>query len=92
MESGSARGRLLGRGRVRRDERTGFAREGVWIESRACGGPELGSEPEIAVHGPIGHDANDVSEVGLGVEAVQFAGSDEQEEIGGSVSKSNGPF
>ena len=87
MESGSARGWLLGRARGRSDERTGLACEVDGIEARAGRGPELGSELEIAVRGPMRHDADDISEIGLCVEAVQFAGGDEREESGRGPTK-----
>ena len=89
MDSGSARGRLLGRARGRHDERASLASEGDGIEARAGRGPELGSELEIAVRGPMGHDAEDISEIGLCVEAVQFAGGEEREESGRGPTKTD---
>ena len=78
--SPSGRRLLLLRGRCRR--RDGEVPEGpieiITTEPSPSGCPVLGGELEVAFAGPVGHHANDVSEVLLGVEAVERAGGQER--------------
>jgi len=39
--------------------------------------PVGGSELEIAITRPIGHDVNELREVALGIDAVEFAAGDQ---------------
>src|SRR5687767_9284100 len=84
--AGSARGALLFRGRRRRhgDVAEGPLHLGV-VEAGAGAGPLLGTELEVPVRRPIGHDADDAIEIGLGVEPVELARSDERKEIAGGA-------
>src|SRR4051812_44531182 len=84
MEPGrSVRRALLFRGK-RRWDRDRAEGELQLIGDEASAGicPVLGGELEVALAGPIGHHADDVSEVGLGIEVVELAAGDEGEEVG----------
>lgn len=83
----SARGRLLGR--VRRDGRDGdvaqLSFELFRVESGASLGPVGGGQLEEAITRPVGHDADHLGEVVLGIEAVKLAARDERVEVGSSL-------
>jgi len=53
------------------------------VDARAGLGPVLGGELEGSGGGPVGKEADDVGEIGLGVEAVELARGDEGEDVGG---------
>ena len=84
----SARQRLFGR--VHKDRRHGdeaqLCLELDGIEARAGLRPVGGGELEIASARPVGHDANHLSEVALGIDTVELAAGDEGIEIGGGLS------
>src|SRR3954454_12334006 len=86
MDVASARRRLLFR---RKRPGHGDVPEGLrelgGSESSAGMGPVLGGELEVAITRPVGHDADEVGEVGLGIEPVQLAGGDEREEVCGGA-------
>jgi hypothetical protein len=86
MDLASARRRLLFR---RKRPGDGDVPEGPrelgGVESSAGAGPVLGGELDVPLAGPVGHHADDVCEVGLGVELVQLAGGHEREEVRGGA-------
>src|SRR6202034_1533436 len=77
----SARSRLLRRSLRHRQVPEGQL-ELPGIESGAGLGPVPGRQLEVAVLGPVHEHAEQVTEVGLGVERVELAGPDEREEVG----------
>ena len=84
VEAPSARRQLLFRGR-----RHGHVADGkielALVEPSACPHPILWRELEVPVSWPIRHDADDVGEVALHVEAVQYARRDEREDVCGGL-------
>ena len=81
----SARGRLLRRGRRRDVEGTQLALELGGVEASAGGEPVARGELEVAVAGPVRQDAEQVAEVGLGIEAVETSGGDQREQVAGGL-------
>ncbi len=74
VEQGSARRRLLYRGQRRRHSDVADLDFELGIgDSRAGGGPVLGSELKVAVAGPVGKEMDNLGEIGLGVEAMQLS-------------------
>ena len=67
----------MGGQRRRHGERADLAVELGGIEAGAGLSPEVGSQLEVAVSRPVGEHAEEVADVGLGVEAVQACGGDE---------------
>ena len=55
-------------------------------ESRAGPTPESRGELEQSCSGPLGQDAEQIPQIGLGVELVEAAGGDERNQNGGSLS------
>src|SRR5579862_7808434 len=78
---------LFGRGVEdrREGERAKLEREFARVEAGASGGPVFRGELEVTVLGPMGENAEQVAQVRLGVEAVQAAGRDEREQVGGAL-------
>src|SRR5258706_4069090 len=66
-------------------ERTDLEGELARVEAGAGGGPVAGAELEVALARPVGEDAEEVAQVGLGVERVQARRGDEREEMGGAL-------
>ena len=88
--AGSARSALLFRGPAARDVAEGPGQLGG-VEAGAGGGPVLGRQFEVAVARPVGHHADHVGQVRLGVEAMELAAGDEREEVGGGEAWSSLP-
>src|SRR5689334_16945324 len=80
--AGSARGALLFRGRRRRhgDVAEGSLHLDV-VEAGAGARPGLGTELDVPVVRPIGHDTDNAFEIGLGVEPVELTRGNEREEV-----------
>jgi len=89
----SARRRLLSR--VHKDRRHGDAAqlrlEVDGVEASPSLGPVGGSELEVTSAGPVGHDANHLGEVTLGIDPMQLAAGDEGVEVGGGLGMVIGP-
>ena len=71
--------------RGRNGERAEVGGELDGVEPVAGARPELGRELEEAVTGPMRQDAQQVAQVGLGVEDVEPGGGDEREEVTGGL-------
>ena len=67
----STRGRLLRRGRAPDNEWAQLALELGGVETGAGREPVARDELEVAIAWPMGQDAEEVAEVGLGVEAME---------------------
>jgi hypothetical protein len=65
------------------------------VEPHTGGDPVLGGKLEGAVSGPVGQDAEDVPQVGLGIDAVKACRGDEGQQAGGAgrviVTPNEGP-
>ena len=83
--SNGARRLVLFRGRRRQRDVPDGQLELPGIESRSGREPIAGTELEVTLPGPVGHDSDELGQVQLGVETVQLATRDEREEIGGSL-------
>ena len=83
----SARQGLLGRrGRqLRYSDGPQLSLEFGGIETFAGGEPVAGAQLEEALARPVRQDTEDVTEVGLGIEAVQARGGDQGEQVAGGL-------
>jgi hypothetical protein len=83
----SARGRLLRRRGADRRQRE-LAELGDELgrdEVLSSPGPVARRELEVALAGPVGQDAEEVAQVGLGVELVEACGRDQREQVAGGL-------
>ena len=81
----SARQRLLFGRRRRRDEQVSdFGFKLSRVETGASGEPVFGSQLQVTVAGPVRQDADEVSKVSFGLQAVKPGGGDEGEEVAGA--------
>ena len=82
----SARNRLLRRGRRGRDgEWAQLALELGGVEAGAGSGPVARGELEVTVARPVGEYAEQVAQVGLGIEVVQPGRGDEGHQVAGGL-------
>lgn len=80
----SARSRLLRRGR-RDGERTQLSLELGGVEAGPGCQPVAGAQLEEALARPVGQDAEEVAEVGLGIEVVKAGRGDQRHQVAGGL-------